>query len=324
MISRRVVVIAPGRSGSTLLQTAFLARCDALTFFEPCRHSSTGALRHKLCADFVARFLECDLPKDGSSWKPQPLRSWLQHPYLEANTSCTLPPFSSVAATRAACRKARLLLVKEIRLVGQLSTLAAALRRLRGGAKGTVVLQLVRDPRPMLSSQKRLGWWSFGDGPKEGQHREIERVAKHTCDGMVADAKAGAALARSGEFLFISLRFEELTRHIPATTRQLYARLGLDLPQSTAEWLTRTVRGQCAHIDNSSETEKYEYSTCRKMNSRRSIWGAGLSLRERRAVTQRCAAAMQHFGYTSKPVRGRVFQSASRAKPPLTKLDSGR
>ena len=34
---RHIVLTAPGRSGSTLLQSFFLADCEAVTFFEPCR-----------------------------------------------------------------------------------------------------------------------------------------------------------------------------------------------------------------------------------------------------------------------------------------------
>ena len=87
--ARRVVIVAPGRSGSTLLQSAFLASCDTLTFFEPCRHDPQfGDVRRARCVAQVQRFLECRLPHRKERWAPPEIRGWLNHPYRDANTSC--------------------------------------------------------------------------------------------------------------------------------------------------------------------------------------------------------------------------------------------
>ena len=96
---RGILLLAPGRSGSTLLQSAFLASCDVLTFFEPCRYgpSDGEALHRQRCVPHVLRFLECRLPQLRSRWDPPALRGWLQHPYNEANTSCVAAsPFAMV------------------------------------------------------------------------------------------------------------------------------------------------------------------------------------------------------------------------------------
>ena len=181
-------MLAPGRSGSTLLQSVFLTGCDALTFFEPCRHAPSGDVRREECAKQVLRFLRCDLPARSDDWEPPTIRPWLQHPYRAANGSfsCTPPPFRSVHRLARVCSAARLVLVKEIRLVGQLATLAAMLP-----APSTIV-HLVRDPRPMLASQIKLQWWNLRKGGGRLVVRELERVARRTCKGMVADADAGA------------------------------------------------------------------------------------------------------------------------------------
>ena len=97
--AQRVVVLAPGRSGSTLLQSIFLSNCNALTFFEPCRHSPEGDVRRERCVAQVVRYLSCDLPRRGGEWDPPAIRGWLRHPYNEANTSCAHPPLRSVLKT---------------------------------------------------------------------------------------------------------------------------------------------------------------------------------------------------------------------------------
>ena len=213
---RRVVLVAAGRSGSTLLQSAFLASCErTLTFFEPCRHSPSAqggdAVFREQCVPQVLRFLSCDLPQTVEGrWDPPRLRKWLSHPYAAANTSCPTPPFSSVAQMTQLCQRAEMVLVKEIRLVGKLSSLAAALvRHAKANDEHHAIIHLVRDPLPMLASQMRLHWW---DAPTLGtrtngtaraaqhaqhlqqQREKMKRVAKRTCRGMVTDDRTGRSL----------------------------------------------------------------------------------------------------------------------------------
>lgn len=307
-----ILLLAPGRSGSTLLQSAFLSSCDVLTFFEPCRHAPGGGDVHrKRCVPQALRFLECRLPQHQSRWDPPELRGWLRHPYNDANTSCAAPaPFATVEAARLACRAAPVVLVKEIRLVGQIENIAAALQRRRrsssrSGARAgaTAIVHLVRDPRPMLLSQRRLGWWNFANITGRRRAAEMERVAKRLCGGMAADADAGQRLQRAGRIRYVPVRFEELASDLAATTARLYGALGLPLPGSTRDWLNRTLRGQCAHGDAASANgtagrQRFEYSTCRARPSLgRPRWKKELSTREKRIIGRQCAAAMRAFGY---------------------------
>ena len=310
---RAIFLLAPGRSGSTLLQSAFLASCNVLTFFEPCRHGPDGsALFQQNCIPQVLRFAQCHLPEQRGRWSPPALRGWLRHPYVEANTSCAAPaPFGTVMETRDACNAASAVLVKEIRLVGQLERLASVVERhLRPGA--AAIVHLVRDPRPMLLSQRRLGWWNFANLTRHQRIIEMERVAKHTCTGMAADAKAGRRLQKTGRVRYIPVRFEELSSNLAATTERLYAALNLPLPLSTRDWLSRTLRGQCAHGDAStangtSDRQRFEYSTCRA-RPRRKRWKHELPTGEKRVINFRCEAALRAFGY---PRRARKARESS-------------
>ena len=310
-----IVLLAPGRSGSTLLQSAFLSSCDILTFFEPCHHGPGSAkdLFKGRCIEHVKRFLTCDLPRSArGEWDPPPLRRWLRHPYNEANTSCTQPPFASVDQSRKACSSASVVLVKEIRLVGQLSQLAASLAsrpRLLSGS--TAIVHLVRDPRPMLASQRRLHWWNFGlNSTKRQRAKEMERVAKRLCAGMLADAAAGEWLKqRHGDLIrYVPVRFEELANGLAATTERVFGEVGLPLRSSTHDWLNRTLAGECAHGDATaaaaaSDKDKFEYGTCRGRSSRsrrlRPRWKHVLSMREKRAIAKHCGVAMATFGYSN-------------------------
>lgn len=323
----RVVLLAPGRSGSTLLQSAFLSSCDVLTFFEPCHHGAGGGgdVLHGKCVRHIKRFLSCDLPKKNGRWDPPSIRPWLQHPYNAANTSCTRPPFASAEKMQAVCHSARLVLVKEIRLVGKLQQLAATLTRHylqqhpRPPARSVAIVHLVRDPRPTLASQRRLHWWKFGNTSLQSKQQlahEMARVAKHLCRGILADVTAGERLQRNEASLirYVPVRFEELATNLAATTERLYGALGLlPVPHTTQEWIQRTLSGQCAHGDaasanNESTLEKFEYSTCRSKTApsrgAHGRWKHDLSRLEKRAIARGCATAMARLGYGAQAQGG--------------------
>ena len=302
--------MAPGRSGSTLLQSAFLASCDVLTFFEPCFHApGGGAVFRKRCVPQALRFIDCRLPQRKSRWDPPALRGWLKHPYNDANTTCAAPaPFATVAEAKLACNAAPVVLVKEIRLVGQMSRIAWVIeRRLQQNrttrVSATAVVHLVRDPRPMLASQRRLGWWNFANVSGRRQNHEMQRVARRLCTGMVADAAVGEDLQRAGRIRYIRVRFEDLAADLAATTQRLYDALGLPLPPSTRDWIHRTLRGQCAHgnatdANGTVGRQRFEYSTCRSKPSGQKRWKQDLSTREQRIIGRECKDAMSAFGYT--------------------------
>ena len=330
---RRIVLLAPGRSGSTLLQSVFLTACDdALTFFEPCRHSPLGDVRKQECARQVHRFLRCDLPSRNGRWEPKNIRPWLQHPYRAANGSstCPMPPFASVGACSRACSAAKLVLVKEIRLVGQLATLVSELRRAapdRGAVVPTTIIHLVRDPRPMLASQIKLHWWRNEYGRFTAG--ELEKVARKQCEGMIADGEAGAALIRDGsggapgggpagsELSYVLVRFEELVANTSQVAQQLYARLGMPVPVSTLAWLKRTTRGTCVNAASHQPAfENYEYGTCRNASARkraksrgggRGGWKHTLTRRQKRIIQRQCGGALRSFGYDLRVDRGGEF-----------------
>ena len=209
-----------------------------------------------------------------------------------------------------ACRQAAVVVVKEIRLVGQLGLLAASLgRQTRGDAStGTSsadvadIIHLVRDPRPMLASQFRLGWWVANSSRSRMRVAEMQRVARKTCDGMLADAEAGERLRRETRVRYSRIRFEELTNDLGATITQVYGTLGLEMPLSTSLWVNRTLRGHCAHGEtarsgSTTDKERFEYGTCRKRVSRRPRWKHELSRREKRAIQRHCSDVMLRFGY---------------------------
>jgi hypothetical protein len=309
-----VVITAAGRTGSTLLQTAFAASCDALTFYEPCLHSPDGDVRQDRCADHVRRFLTCDLPQNRRRrWDPPAIRGWLKNPYRNVD-SCPQPPFDSVERTAEACRDAKLRLVKEIRLVGQLHRLVFHLESIASRSTPVVLVQLIRDPRAMLASQKRLGWWRLPARDPARSHEVLGRVAKRMCRGMLADSRTGQRVSRRGAFVHALVRFEDLVANLTQAVERLHAEIGWRVPRQTREWLQRTARGHCSPRANASwgvgwrgnaswspSPKQMEYSTCRNgTGASRTNWREHLTLREQKAIVKRCSTALRHFGYVAR------------------------
>ena len=322
---RHIVLTAPGRSGSTLLQSFFLADCEAVTFFEPCRFTpevgGEESLVRERCIAQVRRFLACDLPAaegpaGAQRWDPPELKGWLRHPYRASNASCALnASLASVNETRRACRAAPLVLVKEIRLVGQLRALASAWPAGDASAAALSVVHLVRDPRSMLASQKKLGWWRLREGTPAARLKNLEYIANRTCVGMLADADAGAELAKQrGAAAYVRVRFEDLLADIKGAAAALSRQLGLPVAPAAAEWLERFTQGDCdSHTPRPGMTpeQAYQYGTCRDpVAAQRAVagksWKHGLNPREKRTILARCDGVLRRFGYLEDQAKAKA------------------
>ena len=309
---RLVIILAAGRSGSTLVQSAFLSNCNALTFFEPCRHSPLGDVREDQCVDQVMRYLLCDLPQQNRTWNPPHVHRWFRHPYVGTDFGCRLPPFQSVSRTTEVCKRASVVLVKEIRLVGQMHRLTRALQH-RITLKNQIspaVIHLVRDPRSVIASQLRLRWHGFVDALSHRQRLEIvQMTARRICDGMVADATTGDQLQRAGQLQYMLVRFEELSSDLERVVYRLHDQLRMAIPSTTRLWLERMLSGDCNQGMNSSDANKdsglndaFEYGTCRGKFILRRVrntnrWKHFLHAAERKSLENLCANALARFGY---------------------------
>ena len=130
---------------------------------------------------------------------------------------------------------------------------------------------------------------------------------------MVVDAAMGDDLQRKGHTNYVLVRFEELKSDLEAMTRRLYRQLGMELPDTTREWMRRTLGGQCSTgstVGNATNsTLLFDYSTCRAKRAVRSVraqearaearWRHYLSSREKRIIAGRGANALSRFGYTA-------------------------
>ncbi|KAL1523269.1 hypothetical protein AB1Y20_018219 [Prymnesium parvum] len=298
----RVVITAPGRSGSTLLQSAFIASCDAITFFEPCLHSPLGDVRREQCAEQIVRFLMCKLPAKHGHWDRPPMRRWLQTPYLHVKSCPSIPPFDSVEEATAWCEQSRHVVVKEIRVIGQLSKLVSRLQPIASPSDPIAIIQLVRDPRATLASQRRLLWHGLRGANAHQSNEILRRVAKRTCGGMLADSRKGSMLHRRHGFVFMRVRYEDLIANFTRVVDTLYHRMGWQISFSTHERLKMVALGRC---DKSVEVtrQQIDYSICRDISAAQNStglkknWTTALTRREQGIIHKVCAPAMHHFGY---------------------------
>ncbi|KAL3916231.1 MAG: hypothetical protein SGPRY_006912, partial [Prymnesium sp.] len=113
---------------------------------------------------------------------------------------CSPPPFDSLEQTKKSCYTTSQIVVKEIRLVGQLHTLVSRLTSIATRMKPITVIQLVRDPRAVLASQKRLHWHGLRENNSSYAKVIIRRVAKRVCRGMLADSRTGRRMNRRPGF----------------------------------------------------------------------------------------------------------------------------
>ena len=220
------VVLQTGRSGSTLLQSAFLSSCDVLTLSLPpwCWWWRRRAAR-QMCAPHQTLLVIWGRMADGthpafdhgcSIHTMLPTQVAHDH-HLPLLRRCKLRP------VLASCRQRDTTRWKAAAATATL-TRHYLQQHPRPPARSVAIVHLVRDPRPTLASQRRLHWWKFGNTSLQSKQQlahEMARVAKHLCRGILADVTAGERLQRNEASLirYVPVRFEELATNSTTTER---------------------------------------------------------------------------------------------------------
>ena len=119
------------------------------------------------------------------------------------------------------CLAANLRVVKTIRL--DVNTIHKAQTKVqRNGDEGFKVVHLVRDPRAMLNSRRNLvssNDWST------------------TCARMRDDVEQMKILLVDHPRIYKQIRYEDLVRHVPAMSYELYGFIGVRPPKELADWI---------------------------------------------------------------------------------------
>lgn len=143
------------------------------------------------------------------------------------------------------------------------------------------VIHLVRDPRAMYASRRRLGWCK--------NHKQCGSAIA-LCDQMRSNLDAFGDLGHHLPNRTYQIRYEDLTADPLNETKRLFASLGLQFTPSVYEYVVN-------HTTASGAKTKDAFSTWRNAKEVADRWKRRISLGKIRQIQAKCIDVLQRLGY---------------------------
>lgn len=303
----RVIIVAFGRSGSSFLGGIFNSHPDVFFIYEPINQLNKIVNRYSKdylhgVEDVMHSFLNCNFKDDAF------LQILSSHgSYRASSRPLVSPPF---------CQTSHEISSNFISISGQKwklcneSISANALNKSCGKYKYRAtkilleclhpadltwlvkisslpinVLYLVRDPRAILHSRKRLGWVVPTKRFKEGlANGEVAAKVKKVCDAM--ELNLGAVLLEPKSIKLI--RYEDMATNPEVTSRDLFSQLRIPLSSDVFRWVHNKTHGPA---------KLSALSLSRQANVSINSWREQIDHQFLQIIETRCARVMKYLGY---------------------------
>ncbi|KAG5839879.1 hypothetical protein ANANG_G00209800 [Anguilla anguilla] len=324
-----ILVLATTRSGSSFVGQLFNQHSDVFYLFEPLYHVQTALIprlshsknvaerRVMLGAsrDLLRSLYDCDLYFLESYIKPQPVNHTTDKLFRRgASRALCSPPVcdafgpgeanaeegdcvkkcASLNMTLAAdsCRERRHVAIKIVR-VPEIGDLRALVEDPRLNLK---VVQLVRDPRGILSSRietfrdtYRLWriWRATGRKPYNLDLSQLTVV----CEDFLNSVSTGLSRPHWLKGKYMLVRYEDLARNPLRKTKEIYEFLGMSMDQNVVRWIQTNTRG------SKELSAKHKYGTVRDSAANAESWRLKLSFEMVDYTQNVCQQVLRQLGY---------------------------
>ena len=157
-----------------------------------------------------------------------------------------------------------------------------------GESEDIVLIQLFRDPRAVVNSRHRTGWYTSMYKDYQSMTEDVQCL----CSRMYADYKYGLEYQENypGKFMFVV--YEDLLSDLPKKLDQLYRKLGMDtldeLSNSSGEFQKLVGLHKTNKTENRTKRKDYEF-----------WWRSSLTWATVQTIDRSCRDIYQAIGYKS-------------------------
>ncbi|XP_068243969.1 carbohydrate sulfotransferase 5-like [Palaemon carinicauda] len=289
---RRAVIATTWRSGSTFLGDLLNSYPGAFYHFEPFHYiivqDSVPRQMEAMATGLLSTLLTCKYDDRtqpylhhitsgrnhfllGKNFRMAKLCSNGRAFCLESNivaTACAMHPFN---------------FAKTVRL-----RLSALKPLLQDPSLDLRVINLVRDPRGVMSSRSRMPWCK---GPT---CKDIPAV----CQAANQDAQSAKEYRAKFPKNFLIVRYEDLALHPYKVTREIFEFLNLPLVTDLAVFIEDHTSQQAQKTESGdSYTYAALFSTYRNSSAAATLWRKTISFGKVKEIQDHCGLAMRYFGY---------------------------
>ncbi|XP_056595991.1 carbohydrate sulfotransferase 1 [Triplophysa dalaica] len=304
-----ILILATTRSGSSFVGQLFNQHSDVFYLFEPLFHVQSTLIPHLspsryaverrvmlgASRDLLRSLYNCDLYFLESYIKPQPANHTTDKIFRRGASKalCSAPVCDAFSPSEGnieegdcvrkcaslnltlaveSCRERRHVAIKTVR-IPEVSDLKALIEDPRLNLK---VIQLVRDPRGILSSRietfrdtYRLWriWRATGRKPYNLDLTPFTTV----CDDFLNSVSTGLSRPPWLRGRYMLLRYEDVARNPLQKIKEVYEFLGLSMEKNVVDWIHNNTRG------NNDASAKHKYGTLRDSAANAESWRLKLS-----------------------------------------------
>ena len=284
----KVLIVAYFRSGSSFLGDLLQQNWKTFYTFEPfhymTRHSRIDGANITTAYSMINSLYDCDFSQNSFyvKWinKNKHLIRW--NKFLWSICKFRSDTCYSDTSLRDVCQRSRYNVIKVVRL--RMKHLEALWNQI--SSKNVKIVYLVRDPRGIYNSRKRMDWCI-----KANDCSTIDSI----CSQMREDLIYYDRLKKIIGDRLIMLRYEDLTLDPVNQTKSLFANLSLDYSSSVSRFLHTHTKSNSMSSQNHNPYSTYRTDS----NSTAYFWMKDLNASEILLAGKVCNDVLQQLNYKS-------------------------